>query len=229
MPGGARKERDGGGARGGEEEKRPQIHGVSWDGEYGETNNNEDSLRSGTKDVSNAPIIKGSLLRGQGSHGRKPSSGHREASKREKGDAEEGRRYEAQEEWKQEEMRRLRQQTRRDQDKRAQEQGRGEGRNRISSPSGAPLRVSTNLPVEPHAPAKLTEIVQCLTPSRLTVIDLVIPQGAGGTYTPSTHRVKPPGPIGAEAGKNWSCYEQEGPQDLQPLRSPAPGKHQPPG
>ena len=59
-----------------------------------------------------------------------------------KGSAEEGQRYGAQEEWKQEEGRRLRQQARRDQDKRAHEQGRGEGRNRISSPTGAPLRAS---------------------------------------------------------------------------------------
>ena len=80
-----------------------------------------------------------------------------------KGSAEEGRRYRAQEELKQEEMRRLRQQARRDQDKRAYKQGRGEGENRISSPSGAPLQASTNLPDEPRAPAKLTEIVHYLT------------------------------------------------------------------
>ena len=57
-----------------------------------------------------------------------------------KGSAEEGRRYGAQEEWKREEMRRLRQQTKRDQNKRAHKKGRGEGRNRISSPSGTLLR-----------------------------------------------------------------------------------------
>ena len=37
-------------------------------------------------------------------------------------------------------MRRLRQQTKRDQNKRAHKQGQGEGRNRISSPSGTLLR-----------------------------------------------------------------------------------------
>ena len=60
--------------------------------------------------------------------------------RKKQGSAEEGQRYGAQEEWKQEEMRRLRQQKKRDQNKRAHKQGRGEGSNRIFSPSGTPLQ-----------------------------------------------------------------------------------------
>ena len=127
--------------------------------------------------------------------------------------AEKFRRYRAQEEWKQEEQRRIRQQARRDQDKRAPKQGRWECGIRISSPSGAPLRASTNLPAEPHAPAKHTEIIQSLTPSRLKVVDLVIPQGTGGTYTPNTHRVTAQGPRGVEACKSRSRQEQEVPRE----------------
>ena len=123
--------------------------------------------------------------------------------------AEECRRYGTQEEWKRVDQRTLTQQARRDQDKLAHKHGRGVGGNRISSPSRAPLRASTNLPAEPNAPDKLNKIIHSLTPSRVTVVDLVIPQGAGGTYTPNIHRVKPPGPIGAEAGKSRSRYEQE--------------------
>ena len=47
-------------------------------------------------------------------------------------------------------MRRLRQQTKSDQNKRAQKQGRGEGRNRISSPSGNPLRASAPSTSKPN-------------------------------------------------------------------------------
>ena len=47
-----------------------------------------------------------------------------------------------------------------------EQKGQGDGRNRVSSPSGAALRARANLPAEPHAPAKPTKIIQSLTPSR---------------------------------------------------------------
>ena len=96
--------------------------------------------------------------------------------------------------------------------------------NRVSNPLGASLRASTNLLAEPHAPAKHTEIIHSLTSSRLKIVDLVIPQGAGGAYTPSTPRIKPSGPRGAEAGKNQSCYEHEGSRE-ENLSSRRPDPH----
>ena len=51
-------------------------------------------------------------------------------------------------------------------DSEKEQTGKGEGRNRVSSPLGADLRARANLPAEPHAPAKPTKIIQFLTPSR---------------------------------------------------------------
>ena len=101
----------------------------------------------------------------------------------------------------------------------------GEGTNRISSPSGALIRASTNLPVSPRAPAKIHKIAQSLAPPSPSIMamDPIIPQGTRGTYARSIHRVKPPKSVGAEAGKYQNCYVMEGPREENPSsRSPAP-------
>ena len=108
-----------------------------------------------------------------------------------------------------EERRRLRQHVRRNQEERAPAQGRGEGGIRTSGPSGAPLRASTSVLREPLAPAKITETINSLTPSCVTIVDLIIPQGIGEAYTPKTHRVTSQGLIGVEARKSRNCHGQE--------------------
>ena len=66
-----------------------------------------------------------------------------------------------------------------------EQKGRGEGRDRV------------NIPAESPATAKLPEIDQFPTPSRINTMDLVTPQG----------------PVGEEAGKYQSCYVQDVPRD----------------
>ena len=56
-----------------------------------------------------------------------------------------------------------------------EQKGQGEGRDRI------------HIQAEPPAMAKLTEIVQSTTPSRINTVDLGTPQGTGSPYTSTIH------------------------------------------
>ena len=72
--------------------------------------------------------------------------------------------------------------------------------------------LSTSFLREPHAPAKLKEILHSLTYYRVSAFDLVTPQGALGTFTSTTSRVTPRGPLGSSSPPGTST----GPS--QPLR-----------
>ena len=63
---------------------------------------------------------------------------------------------------------------------------------------------------ETTAPAKSLETIHSLTPSHVTIVNLVIPQGIGGALNPKTNWVTSQGLMGREARKTWDRQRPEG-------------------